>query len=47
MLARRVLLPAQNREGDVVLIDTAGAYGFVMANQYNKRALPREEILDV
>ena len=47
VLARRVLLPAQSREGDVVLIDTAGAYGFVMANQYNKRALPHEEILDV
>ena len=47
VLARRVLLPAQSREGDVILIDTAGAYGFVMANQYNKRALPREEILDV
>ncbi len=36
-----------SQEGDVMLIDTAGAYGFVMANQYNQRALPREEILDV
>ena len=47
VLARRVLLPEHSQEGDVVLIDTAGAYGFVMANQYNQRALPREEILDV
>lgn len=47
VLARGIDLPADTAEGDVVLIDTAGAYGFVMANQYNKRDLPREVILDV
>ena len=33
-------------EGDAVAIATAGAYGAVMANAYNRRALPAEEILD-
>lgn len=47
VLAKRILMPKPSQEGDVVLIDTAGAYGFVMANQYNKRDLPREVILDV
>jgi diaminopimelate decarboxylase/aspartate kinase len=47
VLAKHILMPEQSQEGDVVLIDTAGAYGFVMANQYNKRDLPREVILDV
>ena len=32
-------------EGDVVLIADAGAYGFSMANTYNQRALPAEEII--
>ncbi|MBP7370340.1 MAG: bifunctional aspartate kinase/diaminopimelate decarboxylase [Arenimonas sp.] len=47
VLAKHVLLPIATQEYDVLLIDTAGAYGFVMANQYNQRALPREVILDV
>lgn len=47
VLARAVYLPEASAENDVVLIDTAGAYGFVMANQYNIRGLPREVILDV
>jgi diaminopimelate decarboxylase/aspartate kinase len=34
------------REGDVMLIDTAGAYGFVMASHYNLRGLPAEVWLD-
>jgi diaminopimelate decarboxylase/aspartate kinase len=47
VLAHAIPLPVATAEGDVVLIDTAGAYGYVMANQYNQRALPREVILDV
>ena len=47
VLARAVYLPAATAESDVILIDTAGAYGFVMANQYNIRGLPREVVLDV
>lgn len=47
VLARGIMLPQSTAEGDTVLIDTAGAYGFVMANQYNQRELPREVILDV
>jgi diaminopimelate decarboxylase/aspartate kinase len=40
-------LPKATAEGDVVLIADAGAYGMAMANTYNLRALPAEEILDV
>ena len=29
-------------EGDVMLVDTAGAYGYTMASNYNLRGLPRE-----
>ena len=39
-------LPKATAEGDVVLIADAGAYGMAMANTYNLRALPAEEILD-
>ncbi len=46
MLGRRRALPASTAENDVVLIATAGAYGQVMANRYNLRALPQEEVLD-
>ncbi|NZA26440.1 bifunctional aspartate kinase/diaminopimelate decarboxylase [Luteimonas sp. SJ-92] len=38
-------LPAATAEGDVLLVADAGAYGFVMANRYNQRALPEEEVL--
>ena len=38
-------LSAATLEGDVVLIADAGAYGFSMANTYNQRALPAEEII--
>jgi len=47
VLAQAIALPQTTAEGDVLLIDTAGAYGYVMANQYNQRALPREVIIDV
>ena len=39
-------LPAATREGDTVLIADAGAYGFVMANTYNLRGLPREDVIE-
>jgi len=47
VLAHGIGLPEDSAENDVILIDTAGAYGYVMANQYNQRALPREVIFDV
>jgi len=31
-------------EGDVILIATAGAYGYTMASNYNLRGLPREQL---
>jgi diaminopimelate decarboxylase/aspartate kinase len=46
VLGRQRPLPAATREGDLVLIADAGAYGHVMASTYNLRALPEEEILD-
>lgn len=46
VLGRRRRLPDTSAEGDVVLIATAGAYGAVMANTYNLRALPAEDVLD-
>lgn len=40
------MLPAATAEGDVVLIADAGAYGMAMANTYNLRALPVEEVIE-
>ncbi|MFW5984027.1 MAG: diaminopimelate decarboxylase [Halobacteria archaeon] len=34
------------REGDLLAIHTAGAYGFVMASRYNSRPLPAEVLVD-
>ncbi len=47
VLGKRRRLPDATSDGDVVLIADAGAYGFAMANAYNLRALPKEEVLDV
>ncbi len=38
-------LPRATAEGDVLLVADAGAYGMVMANTYNKRALPAEDVV--
>jgi diaminopimelate decarboxylase/aspartate kinase len=46
VLGLQRMLPAATREGDVALVADAGAYGFVMANTYNLRALPAEDILE-
>lgn len=46
VLGRRRRLPAGTAEGDVLLVAMAGAYGQVMANRYNLRALPQEDVLD-
>jgi diaminopimelate decarboxylase/aspartate kinase len=29
-----------------MLIADAGAYGYVMSNTYNQRALPREDVIE-
>jgi diaminopimelate decarboxylase len=34
------------REGDLVVVGNAGAYGFAMASHYNLRALPAEVLVD-
>jgi bifunctional diaminopimelate decarboxylase / aspartate kinase len=46
VLGRRRGLPEATAAGDVLLVSHAGAYGAVMANRYNLRALPAEEVLD-
>ncbi|MGY4516725.1 bifunctional aspartate kinase/diaminopimelate decarboxylase [Lysobacter sp. HA18] len=46
VLGRGRRMPAATGEGDVVLIADAGAYGMAMANTYNLRPLPAEDILD-
>jgi diaminopimelate decarboxylase/aspartate kinase len=46
VLGHRRRLPDATAEGDVVVVEHAGAYGFAMANQYNLRALPAEEVID-
>lgn len=45
VLGQQRLLPATTCEGDVVLLADAGAYGMAMANTYNLRALPFEDVL--
>jgi diaminopimelate decarboxylase/aspartate kinase len=45
VLGKRRALPAATREGDVIVIADAGAYGHVMASRYNLRELPPEEVL--
>jgi diaminopimelate decarboxylase/aspartate kinase len=45
VLARRRRLP-ETHEGDTLLIATAGAYGAVMASDYNLRARPAETVLE-
>ena len=46
VLGRRRPLPAATAAGDILLIANAGAYGFAMANRYNLRALPQEDVID-
>ena len=46
VLGRERRLPASTAEGDVLLVADAGAYGMAMANTYNLRALPAEQILE-
>lgn len=43
-VATRDLPPA--RVGDLLLLEVAGAYGFVMASNYNSKPLPAEVLLD-
>jgi diaminopimelate decarboxylase len=39
------MLP-QVREGDILALKNAGAYGMVMASHYNLRPLPKEIVVD-
>ena len=46
VFGRARMLPAATAEGDVILVADAGAYGMAMANTYNLRALPVEEVIE-
>ncbi|MCL6713947.1 bifunctional aspartate kinase/diaminopimelate decarboxylase [Pseudomonas sp. R2.Fl] len=46
VFGKRRRLPAATTEGDVLVFADAGAYGYSMANTYNLRDLPAEEVLD-
>ncbi|WP_166206191.1 bifunctional aspartate kinase/diaminopimelate decarboxylase [Cognatiluteimonas telluris] len=46
VLGQQRALPADTREGDVLLVADAGAYGMAMANTYNLRALPAEDVIE-
>jgi diaminopimelate decarboxylase/aspartate kinase len=46
VLGRSRSLPEATAEGDVLLVADAGAYGMAMANTYNLRALPAEDVLE-
>ncbi len=46
VFGKRRRLPASTAPDDVMLIADAGAYGYVMANTYNQRELPREDVID-
>ena len=45
ILAKNVVLPQQNRD-DYLIIHDAGAYGAVMASNYNSRGLPTEILVN-
>ncbi len=46
VLGRGRSLPRATAEGDVLLVADTGAYGMAMANTYNLRALPAEDLLE-
>jgi diaminopimelate decarboxylase len=39
-------LPGENREGDLLAIFSAGAYGFTMSGNYNSRTRPAEVLIE-
>lgn len=45
-LGRGRVLPSDTQEGDVILVDNAGAYGYVMANNYNLRGPGPEQLIE-
>jgi len=46
VLGRGRTLPVDTVEDDVMLVADAGAYGMAMANTYNLRALPAEDVIE-
>lgn len=46
VFGKRRKLPVSTAPDDVMLIADAGAYGYSMANTYNQRMLPREDVIE-
>ncbi|MCO7463473.1 bifunctional aspartate kinase/diaminopimelate decarboxylase [Stenotrophomonas geniculata] len=46
VFGKRRKLPVSTAPDDVMLIADAGAYGYVMSNTYNQRAMPREDAIE-
>ncbi|WP_457804939.1 bifunctional aspartate kinase/diaminopimelate decarboxylase [Stenotrophomonas maltophilia] len=46
VFGKRRKLPVSTAPDDVMLIADAGAYGYSMANTYNQRLLPREDVIE-
>ncbi|HEL2958926.1 bifunctional aspartate kinase/diaminopimelate decarboxylase [Stenotrophomonas maltophilia] len=46
VFGKRRKLPVSTAPDDVMLIADAGAYGYVMSNTYNQRAMPREDVIE-
>lgn len=46
VFGRRRKLPVSTAPDDVMLVADAGAYGFVMANTYNQRQMPSQDIIE-
>jgi len=46
VFGKRRRLPVSTAPDDVMLVADAGAYGYVMANTYNQRAMPHEDVIE-
>ena len=44
-MAKECLLPETIKEGDLLLVGEAGAYGFAMSSNYNGRLRPAEVLV--
>lgn len=46
ILGKHIILPKSTKIGDIIVIENAGAYGYVMSSNYNLKSNPREIIFD-
>ncbi len=46
VFGKRRKLPVSTAPDDVMVVADAGAYGYVMANTYNQRSMPQEDVIE-